>query len=145
MSTGDAPDHKRYWIYATAAGLLVIFMLIGLFTFTEIRRSDQVDAKARQLHDSLVEAGLPAPDASVIANALGEDGGSACQNPDDPLIKARYQAAITNGAAGPGQRPVIAPNQSAQAVALTIQIYCPDRLSAYLDHLDTLKLDDTTN
>ncbi|MFD3707261.1 hypothetical protein ACFWUP_29345 [Nocardia sp. NPDC058658] len=144
MTTGDAPDHKRHWIYLTAGVLLVVFMLTGLFTFTQIHRSGQVDAKAQQLHDNLAEAGLPAPDAKVIADALGEDGGSVCQNPNDPMIKARYQSAITNGAAGPGQRPVIAPNQSAQAVSLTIQVYCPERLQDYIDHLDTLKLDDTT-
>ena len=81
---------------------------------------------------------------ALFPDALGDDGASVCQNPEDPMIKARYQAAITNGAAGPGQRPVIAPTQSAQAVSLTIQVYCPDRLPDYLDHLDTLKLDDTT-
>ena len=36
------------------------------------------------------------------------------------------------------------PSASTQAVALTIAVYCPDRLSDYLSHLDTLKLDDTT-
>ncbi|MEV6216021.1 hypothetical protein [Nocardia sp. NPDC051833] len=144
MTTGDAPEHKRRWIYITAGVLLVVFALIGLLTFSEIRESTQATAKAEQLHNNLVAAGLPAPEPQVIADALGEDGGSVCQDPSSPLIKAKYQASITNGAAGPGQRPVIGPRDTTQAVALTIAVYCPDRLSDYLSHLDTLKLDDTT-
>ncbi|MFD4439748.1 hypothetical protein ACFWPK_08195 [Nocardia sp. NPDC058519] len=144
MTTGDAPDRKRRWIYVTAGVLLVVFALIGLFTFTEIRENTQASAKAEQLHNNLLAAGLPAPETDVIANALGDDGGSVCQDPGSPLIKAKYQASITNGAAGPGQRPVIGPRDTTEAVALTIATYCPDRLQDYLSHLDTLNLDDTT-
>ncbi|WP_410874302.1 hypothetical protein [Nocardia sp. A7] len=144
MTTGDAPDHKRRWIYITTGVLLVVFALIGLFTFTAIHENTQSAAKAEELHNNLVDAGLPAPEASVIANALGDDGGSVCQDPSSPMIRAKYQASITNGAAGPGQRPVIGPRATTEAVALTIATYCPDRLQDYLSHLDTLKLDDTT-
>ncbi|MGV9482876.1 hypothetical protein [Gordonia aichiensis] len=144
MTTVYAPEQKRRWIYITAGVLLVVFALIGLLTFSEIRESTQATTKAEQLHNDLVAAGLPAPEPQVIADALGEDGGSVCQDPSSPLIKAKYQASITNGAAGPGQRPVIGPRDTTQAVALTIAVYCPDRLSDYLSHLDTLKLDDTT-
>lgn len=144
MTTGDAPDHQRRWIYLTAGGLLIVFALIGLFTFTEIHHDAETRAKAEQLHDNLRAAGLPAPDPAVIANALGDDARDVCQNPDSPLIRARYQAAISNGAAGPGQRPVIGSTASAQAVAQTLAVYCPDHLPDYLDHLGTLKLDDTT-
>ncbi|MEV6064107.1 hypothetical protein [Nocardia asteroides] len=144
MTTGDAPYHKRRWIYLTAGALLVVFALIGLLTFSEIRESAKAQDKAEQLHNSLLAAGLPAPDADVIADALGEDGGSVCQDPSAALTKARYQAAITNGASGPGQRPVIGPRDAVEAVALTIATYCPDRLSDYLSQLDSLKLDDTT-
>ncbi|MFE3545971.1 hypothetical protein ACFXK0_23675 [Nocardia sp. NPDC059177] len=144
MTTGDAPDRKRRWIYLTAAGLLVVFALTGLFTFTEIRENSRAHAKAEQLHNNLLVAGLPAPAVGVIANALGDDGGSVCQDPGAPLIRAKYQASITNGAAGPGRRPVIGPRDTTEAVALTIATYCPDRLPDYLSHLDTLKLDDTT-
>ncbi|MGW6424396.1 hypothetical protein ACWF82_17135 [Nocardia sp. NPDC055053] len=144
MTTGDAPAHKRRWIYLTAGALLVVFALIGLLTFDGIRENTQASAKAEQLHSDLLAAGLPAPEPEVIADALGDDGGSVCQDPSSPLIEANYQASITNGAAGPGQRPVIGPRATTQAVALTIAVYCPDRLPDYLSHLDTLKLDDTT-
>ncbi len=144
MTTGDAPYRKRRWIYITTGVLLVVFALIGLLTFSELRENTQATAKAEQLHNNLLAAGLPAPEPNVIADALGDDGGSVCQDPSSPLIKAKYQASITNGAAGPGQRPVIGPRDTTQAVALTIAVYCPDRLPDYLSHLDTLKLDDTT-
>ncbi|MFD3747916.1 hypothetical protein [Nocardia sp. NPDC058633] len=144
MTTGDAPDRTRRWIYVTTGVLLVVFALTGLFTFTAIRDNTQAAAKAEQLHNDLAAAGLPAPEASVIAAALGDDGGSVCHDPNSPMIKAKYQASITNGAAGPGQRPVIGPRDATHAVALAIAVYCPDRLPDYLSHLDTLKLDDTT-
>ncbi|GEM29795.1 hypothetical protein NN3_08020 [Nocardia neocaledoniensis NBRC 108232] len=144
MTTGDAPAQKRRWIYITAGVLLVVFALTGLFTFTAIRENTQANTKAQQLHDNLLAAGLPAPEPTVIANALGDDGGSVCQDPSSPLIKAKYQASLSNGASGPGQRPVIGPRDTAEAVGLTIAVYCPDRLQDYLSHLDTLKLDDTT-
>lgn len=144
MTTGDAPDNKRRWIYVTAGALLVVFALIGLFTFSAIRENTDAQRKAEQLHSNLIAAGLPAPEPDVIANTLGDDGGSVCQDPSSPLIRAKYQASITNGAAGPGQRPVIGPRDTAEAVGITIATYCPDRLQDYLSHLDTLKLDDTT-
>ncbi|TCJ94107.1 hypothetical protein [Nocardia alba] len=144
MTTGDAPDHKRRWIYLTAGLLLVVFALTGLFTFSAIHESTQATAKAQQLHDNLVAAGLPAPEVKVIADTFGEDGGSICQDLSAPLIKARYQDSITNGAAGPGQRPVIGPRDFAEAGGLAIATYCPDRLQDYLSHLETLKLENTT-
>lgn len=144
MTTGDAPYRKRRWIYITTGVLLVVFALIGLLTFSEIHENAQADAKAEQLHSNLLAAGLPAPEPKLIADALGDDGGLVCQDPSSALIRANYQASISNGASGPGQRPVIGPRATTQAVALTIAVYCPDRLSDYLSHLDTLKLDDTT-
>ncbi|MFC4124487.1 hypothetical protein [Nocardia rhizosphaerae] len=144
MTTGDAPDRTRHWIYLTAAGLLVVFALIGLFTFSAIKENTAANSKAEQLRNDLLAAGLPAPEPEVIAAALGDDGGSVCQDPSSPLIRARYQASLSNGASGPGQRPVIGPRAATEATALTIAVYCPDRLPDYLSHLDTLQLDDTT-
>ncbi|MEU4600589.1 hypothetical protein [Nocardia sp. NPDC023988] len=144
MSTADAPDRTRIWIYLTAAVLLVVFALIGLLTFDEIHRNNEATAKAEQLHSNLLAAGLPAPEPDVIASALGDDGGSVCQDPDAAHIKAKYQAALSNGASGPGQRPVIGSKEAAEAVGQAIAVYCPQHLADYRAHLDTLHLDDTT-
>ncbi|MFF0546200.1 hypothetical protein ACWEVD_17135 [Nocardia thailandica] len=144
MSTGDAPEHKRRWIYVTAGVVLVVFALIGVFTFAGIHEDAKAHDKAEQLRQSLIQAGLPAPSADLLENSLGTDGGAVCQDPDAALTKARYQASITNGASGPGSRPVIGDNKVTQAVALTIAVYCPDELPGYLSHIDSLDLDDTT-
>ncbi|WP_405488518.1 hypothetical protein [Nocardia sp. NBC_00511] len=79
----------------------------------------------------------------MIADSLGEDGGLVCSDPSSPLIKARYEAAISNGATGPGARPIIADNEVFTATSLAIETYCPDKLAAYLETTDKLKKGDT--
>ncbi|KAF0847976.1 hypothetical protein [Nocardia caishijiensis] len=144
MSTAVDHGHPARWIYITAAVLLVVFAVIAVLTFDEIHQNNEANAKAEQLHSNLLAAGLPAPEPDVIASALGDNGGSVCQDPDAAHIKAKYQAALTNGAAGPGQRPVIGSREAAEAVGQAIAVYCPEHLADYRAHLDSLNLDDTT-
>ncbi|MBF6092724.1 hypothetical protein IU438_16040 [Nocardia cyriacigeorgica] len=142
--TGDAPDRKRRVIYITAVVLLGTFALFGLAQFDRIRDDHRADVLAGQLHDQLVAAGLPAPDPQVIANSLGTDGGIVCQDPSSPLIRARYQQAISTGAGGPGQRPVIGSGDMVQAVELAIATYCPAHLDDYRNQVGDMKFDETT-
>ncbi|MFE3758319.1 hypothetical protein ACFXO9_28795 [Nocardia tengchongensis] len=90
-------------------------------------------------------AGLAAPDPTTIADSLGADGGLVCQDPSSPLIKARYRASISNGATGPGSRPVIADDDVLKATALAIATYCPDELASYLKNVGDLKTGDTVD
>src|SRR2546427_499032 len=99
---GGAPQSTRRWIYIGAIIVLVFIAVWGLVIFNEIGKSTAATKKADDLHARLTDAGLPAPSAKTIANALGTDGGLVCRSPDSPLIKAQYQQAISNGAAGPG-------------------------------------------
>ncbi|WP_068006635.1 hypothetical protein [Nocardia pseudobrasiliensis] len=57
---------------------------------------------------------------------------------------SRYLAAISTGAGGPGNRPIIADRAVITGTELAIETYCPDNLPAYLRQVDTLKLGDTT-
>ncbi|SUA75990.1 Uncharacterised protein [Nocardia otitidiscaviarum] len=77
------------------------------------------------MHARLLAAGLAAPDPRVIADSLGADGGLVCQDPSSPLVQARYQAAISNGATGPGARPVTWDRDLLAATALAIETYLP--------------------
>ncbi|MBF6087346.1 hypothetical protein [Nocardia cyriacigeorgica] len=142
--TGDAPDRKRRVIYITAVVLLGAFALFGLAQFDRIRNDHRADVLAGQLHDQLDAAGLPAPDPQVIANSLGTDGGIVCEDPSSPLIRARYQQAISTGAGGPGQRPVIGSGDMVQAVELAIATYCPEHLDDYRNQVGDMKFDETT-
>ncbi|WP_225727762.1 MULTISPECIES: hypothetical protein [unclassified Nocardia] len=144
MTMRDVPFGKRRLIYLISAVLLGLMAIFGVVMFTETARDTDAAAKAQRLHDRLADAGLPAPEPRVIGDSLGRDGGLVCQDPSSPLIKARYQSAISNGADGPGSRPVIGDRDVAVAVELTIATYCPDRLGSYLNQVRDMKFDDTT-
>jgi hypothetical protein len=144
-SEGGVPQERRKWIYLGTLVVLVGLAVWGGLVFHQNQVNADAKNKATQLKSRLEHAGLPAPDAQVIADSLGTDGGIVCQNPSDPLVKADYQAAISNGASGPGNRPVIGDSDVAEAVSLTIATYCPDNLGSWLKHVrDDLKLENTT-
>ncbi|MBL1077559.1 hypothetical protein JK358_24440 [Nocardia sp. 2] len=138
-----APEANRRIVYWSVALVLVAIAISGVIIFERDRDSDESLRRAEVLHSRLTQAGIAAPEPQVIADSLGEDGGLVCQDPDSPLIKARYQAAISNGASGPGNRPVIADTDVFTATALAIETYCPERLAAYLEETGTLKKADT--
>lgn len=138
-----ASEQMRRLIYISVAVVLVAVAVAGVVIFDQVKQGGDATRKAEQLHTRLVDAGLTAPDAAVIADSLGTDGGLVCQDPSSPLIKARYQAAISNGATGPGSRPVIADSDVLEATALVIETYCPDRLASYLEETGSLKTGDT--
>ncbi|WP_067531219.1 hypothetical protein [Nocardia crassostreae] len=140
---GGAPQRVRRTTYLMVAVILVVVAIIGTIIFKQERGSEAALRKAEVLHSRLTEAGIAAPEPRAIADSLGVDGGLVCQDPDSPLIKARYQAAISNGASGPGNRPVIADSVVFTATALAIETYCPDKLAAYLQETGTLRTGDT--
>ena len=138
--------NNRKWIYLTVAIALIGLAIGTSVAFTNSETNADAQHKAQQLKSRLDKAGLPAPEARVIADTFGTDGGVICRDPSNALIKAQYQAAISNGAGGPGQRPVIGDSDVAEAVSLAIATYCPDNLADWLKHVrDDLKLADTTN
>jgi hypothetical protein len=141
---GGAGQDTRKWIYLGTLIVLVGLVIGGAVVFRQNAVNADAKNKASQLKSRLESAGLPAPDSQVIADSLGTDGGLVCQNPSDPLIKASYQAAISNGASGPGNRPIIGDPDVAKAVGLVIATYCPDNLGKWLKNVNDLKLENTT-
>ena len=47
------------------------------------------------------------------------------------LSRATLLAQLTNGASGPGIRPVIADSRVVQGELLVIKVYCPDELEEF--------------
>ena len=94
--------------------LLVVFAVIGLLMFRSARETQQALEKADQLIAEINAAGGTAPSREQIARVLGDDGGAVCANPNEALSRATFQGQLTNGAAGPGTRPVIADNRVAR-------------------------------
>lgn len=143
-SEGGAPKATRILTYVLTFAVIGALVIWGVAVFHAHTTGAQADTKATQLKKRLERAGLPAPDTRSIADALGTNGGLVCENPSSPLVKARYQAAISNGAAGPGGRPVIGDTDVTEAVSLAIATYCPDKLGDWIKQVRGLKLEDTT-
>ena len=77
---------------------------------------------------------------------LGRDGGAMCQDPNGALSRAMLQAQLSNGAGGPGQRPVIADTDVVQGETLAISVYCPDKLAEFTRYVkNTLTFDDVVH
>ena len=76
---------------------------------------------------------------------LGDDGGATCADPNDALSRSILLSQLTNGATGPGARPVIADSRVFKGQLLIIKIYCPDELDDFQAYVDNLKTDDVAS
>jgi hypothetical protein len=136
-STHDKEHNK--WLYVGGIVIAVILAIVLLATFTQRRHSAQADAKAQELQTKMVAAGYPLPDKDTVVAIFGTDGGAVCKNPTGALSKALWLDNMTNGAGGPGLRPVIADHRALVAEAIVVSIYCPEHLQAFQDNIDDLK------
>lgn len=133
---------ERGWIFITALVLLGVVTLAGVLAFSRGVENAQAQNKANELVNALTEVGARTPDVDQVARVLGDDGGATCANPNDALSRAVLLSQLTNGATGPGARPVIADSRVVQGQLLIIEIYCPDELDDFKDFVDDLKTDD---
>lgn len=138
----EVPDERRTWIYWAALGLLVVMAVIALLTFSAARSTATARDKADELIAALEAAGARAPSQDQVVRVLGDDGGAICEDPGDALRRATLHGMLTNGATGPGQRPVIADERTVLFQLLVVSIYCPDELEDFEDAVDDLDLED---
>ncbi|MEV0802893.1 hypothetical protein AB0I34_34745 [Kribbella sp. NPDC050281] len=139
------PARERSWIYITACVILGVLLIVGLLTFRSQKQSNEANQKADQLIAALAAAGARTPDRDQIVRVLGNDGGATCENPNNALGRAVLFTQLTNGAAGPGARPVIVDSRALKGQLLIIQIYCPDELKEFQEFVDDLKTDDVAS
>ena len=141
--TERQPQRERSIIYIITVVVLVVLGVIAAITFFSARQAAQATDKAEEFIALAEENGI---DVSLspqqIAAVLGEDGGGVCANPNDALSRAVLFARLTTGAAGPGQRPVIAESRLLQGQLLIIETYCPDELEEFQQFVDDLQLHD---
>ncbi|PJI93333.1 hypothetical protein [Luteimicrobium subarcticum] len=140
--SNEVGDPRKKWVYWTAIGLLVVGFLIAILSFSGARANARAAEKADELTAALTDAGLRAPSQDQITRLLGDDGGAVCEDPGSALSQATLDAQLTNGAAGPGQRPVIADDRVVQGQRIVLQVYCPDQLDEFEQAVDDLNLDD---
>ena len=128
---------------ATTWVIGVIFLLMalaGVAIHHTNEKSDEALEKAAQLSTELAAAGIRVPSTDQIYRVLGHDGGAVCANTGQSLAKALLYGRLTNGAAGPGQRPIIADSKVVQAGVLIVKVYCPEKLDEFTEVVDGLKV-----
>ena len=132
----STPRDRRI-IYAVIAGALVLLLIVCLVFYRSARSNQE---KADQLIAALQKAGARAvPSQEQIVGVLGDDGGALCKDPASALGKSILFSQLTNGAAGPGIRPIIADSKVFKGQLLAIQIYCPDQLPRFQQMVEKLK------
>jgi hypothetical protein len=137
-----APSDGRSYIYWTSLAILIGLVVIALFSFSSAASTRQAQEKAAELSAAIEEAGGQPPSEEQIVRVLGEDGGAVCDDPSAALRRAIFYGQLSNGAAGPGMRPVIADNRAVRGQLLVVETYCPDELEEVRQWVEDLKLDD---
>jgi Tfp pilus assembly protein FimT len=136
--TSTQKDRRVVYIVITVA--LVLLLVVALIFYRRAEASQEAQDKADQLISALQQAGVRAvPSQEQIVRVLGNDGGATCKDPASALRKSILFDQLTNGASGPGRRPVIADSRVFKGQLLVIQIYCPDELPEFQQMVEQLK------
>jgi hypothetical protein len=137
--TEPQTGRERNVIYIVIAVVVVALMVIGLFTYSSAKSTQQANDKADQLITAIEDAGATAPSKDQIVRVLGDDGGATCADPNASLTRAILLSQLANGAAGPGARPVIADSRVVKGQLLIIEVYCPDELEDFKKFVEDFK------
>jgi hypothetical protein len=130
----------RRIVYAVIAGALIVLLVICLVLYRSAESNQVAQDKANQLIAALEKAGVRAvPSQEQIVSRLGDDGGAICKDPTSALRQAMLLSQLSNGAGGPGSRPVIVDSRVFRGELLVIQIYCPDELPQFQQMVERLK------
>ncbi|MFI2294507.1 hypothetical protein [Isoptericola sp. NPDC019571] len=146
MSTVDEtqPPRERRTLYVVVTVVVLALVVLGLIFYRSGEQTRDAEAKADQLIAALDAAGARTPSQDQVMRVLADDGGAVCANPNDALSRAAYLAQLTNGAGGPGARPVIADSRAVRGQVLIMGIYCPDELAEFQEFADGLTTEDLT-
>ncbi|MEU4691524.1 hypothetical protein [Actinoplanes sp. NPDC023714] len=131
---------KNHTVLYVCAGLLVLLLGgVAIFSYHAKKESQEAVEKAEKLQTALATAGARVPTTDQIVRTLGDDGGAVCLDPDSALRRGVLYGQLTNGAAGPGIRPVIVDNRVVKGQLLIIEIYCPQYIDRFQQVVDDLK------
>lgn len=134
---------ERKTIYIVVAVVVVVLLIIGWIAHSNEKYTQEAEQKADQLIAALEDAGAErTPTRDQLVYVLGTEGGATCSNPNDALSKGILLSLLSNGAAGPGIRPVIADSRVVQGQLLILEIYCPEELQEFQEFVTDLKTDD---
>ena len=126
------------WLYILVGAVATGLAIWGVIAYRGHQDTQAANAKAQQLQNEFETARLPTyPDTREVARTLGTDGGAVCDTPKT-LAKSFLTLQLSNGAAGPGQRPVRVAEQTLKGELLIIQTYCPEKLSEFQKFVNDL-------
>jgi hypothetical protein len=141
----DPAANTRRITYILVGGVILVLLVVALVAWNSNKETQAANQKADQLIATLEQAGLATPDKDQIVRVLGDDGGTVCADPELALKKTIMYGLATNGAAGPGLRPVIGDNRLVQAGLAVIKTYCPDELPEFPQTAEQFKTADLVN
>ena len=141
----DTTANTRRTTYIVIGAVFLVLLIVALIAFNSNKETQAANQKADQLIATLDQAGLPTPSTDQVVRVLGDDGGTVCADPNLALKKAIMYGLATNGAAGPGLRPVIGDNRLVQAGLAVIKTYCPDQLPEFPQTAEQFKTADLVN
>jgi hypothetical protein len=144
-ASADTTRNTRRITYIVVGGVILVLCVVGLVAWVSKQETQAAQQKADQLIATLEQAGMPAPSKDQLVQVLGDDGGTVCADPDLALRKSIMYGLATNGAAGPGLRPVIGDNRLVQVGLAVIEIYCPGELPEFAQTAEQLKTADLVN
>ena len=141
----DTTANTRRTTYIVIGAVFLVLLIVALIAFNSNKETQAANQKADQLIATLNQAGLPTPSKDQVVRVLGDDGGTVCADPNLALKKAIMYGLATNGAAGPGLRPVIADKRLVQAGLAVVKTYCPDELPDFPQTAEQFKTADLVN
>jgi len=126
------------WLYVLLGVILVGLVIWGVIANRGRQDTRAAQQKAQRLQHEFEAARLPTyPDTREVARTLGTDGGAVCDTPQT-LARSVLKLQLSNGAAGPGQRPVRVAALTLQGELLIIKTYCPEKLSEFRKFVNDL-------
>ncbi len=137
MTTVDERSSRRHRVlgYLVAGVVTGALLVAGSLLYHSARSDAEAGAKADQLIARLGQAGARVPAHDQVVRLLGTDGGTICVDPASALTRATSDSGISNGAGGPGARPVRSPATVVRGETFVVEIYCPGKLGAFQDYV----------
>ena len=129
----NAGAARRHRIEGLAiAGLIVILAIVFALVFKPGKDTHAAQVKVGRLEALFTAHQLAVPvDNKTLIAVLGTNGGPVCATPAGALSKALKDQQFYNGAAGVGARPIRGSAKIVQGEELVLQVYCPQKLSAF--------------
>ena len=136
---------ERRTLYIVVGIVSLALVVLGLVLFNSAKETQEAEGKADQFIAALGVLGVPAPPKDELVRVLGTDGGATCDDPNNALNRAILYSTLSNGAAGPGMRPVVFDKTMLGGQLLILKIYCPEELPSMQKFVDKLKSADVAH